>query len=272
MSKPTAEKLQRWALDIQRFRYEIEHIKGEENLWADMMTRWGAAVRNKDNEVVLVRKVKVAIPDYVRVRPMQNEEFVCPAVEELLLAQKKLSGYSSKNKDGLLVNKKNQVIIPEDDNDLRIRISVIAHSGGNSGHLGYRATVQKLTHFFYWRSCVDDVRQLCKACLHCLPTRGGRREPRPFGTAVHGQRPNEVLHMDWIYICPARKSGKHEFQWNLILRDDLSGVVKIIPGKVPDTEVTNTEVTKEALMEWRALLGARKYWFLTWRPISCLKL
>ena len=73
---------------------------------------------------------------------------------------------------------------------------------------------------------------------------GGMREPRPFGTAVHGQERNEVLHMDWIYICPARKNGKHEYQWNLILRDDLSGVVKITPGRVPDTGVT-----LEALME-----------------------
>lgn len=76
------------------------------------------------------------------------------------------------------------------------------------------------------------------------------REPRPFGTTVHGQRPNEVLHMDWIYICPSRKNGKHEYEWNLILRDDLSGFVKVTPARVPDSEVT-----MEALMEWRALFG-----------------
>ena len=129
---------------------------------------------------------------------------------------------------------------------------MIAHSGGNSGHLGYRATVEKITQFFHWRNCVDDVRQLCKACLHCLPTRGGTGEPRPFGTAVHGQKPNEV-HMDWIYISPAKKDGKHEFEWNLMLRDDLSGVVKITPAKVPDSEIT-----MEALMEWRAIFGCPK--------------
>jgi hypothetical protein len=79
------------------------------------------------------------------------------------------------------------------------------------------------------------------------------REPRPFGCAVHGQKPNEVLHMDWIYISPAKKNGKHEFEWNLMLRDDLSGVVRITPARVPDTEVT-----MEALMEWRAIFGCPK--------------
>ena len=95
--------------------------------------------------------------------------------------------------------------------------------------------------------------ELCKKCLHCLPTRGGVRIPRPLGEAVHGTERNEVLHMDWIYIMPAQKNGPHEFQWNLILREDLSGMIKITPAHTP-----NTDVTVEALMEWRALFGCPK--------------
>jgi hypothetical protein len=256
VSKPTAQKLQRWALDIQRFRYEIEHISGEDNLWADLMTRWGAAVRTSESEAYTVRKVTIHVPDSVRVRPMQSADFVWPTVEEIRKKQKKLFRNTEEmtlNKDGLFINKKGQILVPEEDAELKIRLCVIAHSGGNSGHLGYRATLGKLTQFFNWRSCVDDVREICKVCLHCLPTRGGMREPRPFGCAVHGQRPNEVLHMDWIYISPAKKNGKHEFEWNIMLRDDLSGLVRITPARVPDTEVT-----MEALMEWRAIFGCPK--------------
>ena len=82
MPKPTAQKLQRWALEIQRFRYEIEHIKGEDNLWDDMMTRWGAAVMISNPVSHVVRKVTIQVPDSVRVRPMQNEDFVWPTIEE----------------------------------------------------------------------------------------------------------------------------------------------------------------------------------------------
>jgi hypothetical protein len=42
VSKPSVQKLQRWALEMQRFRHEIQHIKGEDNLWADLLTWWGA--------------------------------------------------------------------------------------------------------------------------------------------------------------------------------------------------------------------------------------
>ncbi|KAI9991984.1 hypothetical protein PInf_017364 [Phytophthora infestans] len=34
-------KLQRWALRITGCRYTIEHIAGEHNLWADIVSRWG---------------------------------------------------------------------------------------------------------------------------------------------------------------------------------------------------------------------------------------
>jgi len=92
-----------------------------------------------------------------------------------------------------------------------------------------------------------DVLTLCKSCLHCLPARGGARVPRPLGEAVHGQHPNHVVHLDWIYIMPAEKNGSHKFQWNLILRDDLSGYIRITPAAVPDSIIT-----VDALMDWRA--------------------
>ena len=41
---------------MQRFRYEIEHIQGEKNIWADLMTRWGAAVKRDNTQVLTVRR------------------------------------------------------------------------------------------------------------------------------------------------------------------------------------------------------------------------
>ena len=43
VSKPVAQKLQRWALEIQKFRYQIHYIRVEDNVWSDLMTRWGAS-------------------------------------------------------------------------------------------------------------------------------------------------------------------------------------------------------------------------------------
>jgi hypothetical protein len=254
VSKPTAQKLQRWALFIQRFRYTIEHISGEDNVWADLMTRWGASPDDTTVTHTAVRRVRaIAVTADDRVRPLQNPGFVWPTIEEINTAQQKwltCVEERKRNRDNLVVTDNGKVTIPEEADDLRRRLCIIAHAGGNSGHLGYQATAQKLAQFFHWKNCVEDVKAICSSCLHCLPTRGGMRVPRPLGAQVHGSRPNEVIHMDWIYIWPMKKNGIHEYQWNLILRDDLSGLIKITPAKQPDTSVT-----VEALMEWRAQFG-----------------
>ena len=40
MSKVKAAKLNRWATILSQKRYTIVHISGEENVWADLLTRW----------------------------------------------------------------------------------------------------------------------------------------------------------------------------------------------------------------------------------------
>ena len=66
VSRPTAQKLQRWALELQRFRYEIEHISGEDNVWADLMTRWGAPTVSADHGVRSVTVRQNHEGDYTR--------------------------------------------------------------------------------------------------------------------------------------------------------------------------------------------------------------
>jgi hypothetical protein len=37
---PSRSKLLRWALELQAYKYSIEHIDGDQNIWADIMSRW----------------------------------------------------------------------------------------------------------------------------------------------------------------------------------------------------------------------------------------
>ncbi len=86
-------RLQRWALELQRFNYEIEHIGGEENVWADLMTRWGAPESIQDmaeDLTIKVRRIKKAtVREDMRVRPLQREDFKWPTLEEIKEEQKK---------------------------------------------------------------------------------------------------------------------------------------------------------------------------------------
>ena len=37
-----ADRIQRWQLIMSQFRYEIHYVKGEDNVFADLLTRWGS--------------------------------------------------------------------------------------------------------------------------------------------------------------------------------------------------------------------------------------
>lgn len=40
ISRHTVSKLMRWAIKLNAFRYVVEHLPGEQNVWADILTRW----------------------------------------------------------------------------------------------------------------------------------------------------------------------------------------------------------------------------------------
>jgi len=262
VTRQTAQKLQRWSMDLMAYKYVIFHIKGEDNVWADLMTRWGAPegadADSTFSAPVMVRRIvstRSALEEQARVRPMHNSSFVWPTIKEIVAIQNEHMSEQLKkslkvNELGLLTDSEGIVRIPDKAKALQIRLCVIAHSGGNSGHIGYQACYHAMSKWCRWTNMQQDLARLCNKCLHCLPTRGGIRIPRPLGTACHGMKPNQVLHFDFIYIAPRKSDCSHEFEWLLIIRDDLSGFVRIYPCKTPDSVVT-----VDALLDWRSSYG-----------------
>ena len=43
IAKHTANKIERWAMQLSAFRYKINHISGDDSCWADFLSRWGGA-------------------------------------------------------------------------------------------------------------------------------------------------------------------------------------------------------------------------------------
>ena len=40
MGRPQAERVQRWGWILMGLNYVIHHVPGEDNIWADMLSRW----------------------------------------------------------------------------------------------------------------------------------------------------------------------------------------------------------------------------------------
>jgi hypothetical protein len=49
-----------------------------------------------------------------------------------------------------------------------------------------------------------DVKVFVQNCLNCVATIPGDKVPRPLGTQLHAIKPNENLHLDFLYIGMSR--------------------------------------------------------------------
>jgi hypothetical protein len=255
-SKQSAERLIRWGIELRDYNYIIHHIPGEQNHWADLLSRWGAGKCISQPALQLcalqVSENHDTIPPVdssFRVQPFKN--MLWPETSEIAEMQKQYFSDSqcASNSDGLLVDSNGRVLIPIQCENLKLRLCVIAHAGCHSGHLGYHVALNLLKQWVYWVGMERDIRKICSECLHCLPTRKGFRIPRLLGTACHGVRPNQVLHYDYMYIAP-NKDDSLNYHWVFVIRDDFSGMVLIRPTVIP-----NTRNTVDALLEWRAIFG-----------------
>jgi transposase InsO family protein len=76
--------------------------------------------------------------------------------------------------------------------------------------------------------------------------------PGPLGTQLHATKPNEMLHLDFIYIGLSRQ-GKN--QYLLLLKDDQRGYLWLVPCRT-----TDAAATVDAMMRWFAVFGAVLLW------------
>jgi hypothetical protein len=91
------------------------------------------------------------------------------------------------------------------------------------------------------------VKAFLDSCLCCGKTKTGLKVPRPYGRSVSGTAPGAVVHMDYLYISQPSKKGTHEYKYILVLKDDFSQWVELIPCRTCDA----AEAVK-ALLYWEA--------------------
>ena len=100
LKKHVSGKLLRWSLKLAGIRYEIEHIEGTHNVWADLISRWGSGRQAVDKSettlpiascsqsskmVMQVKAVRAANSRSAksRIRPIDSERFVWPTLDEI---------------------------------------------------------------------------------------------------------------------------------------------------------------------------------------------
>ena len=251
IARHTACKLMRWAVKLSTFRYVIEHLAGDRNVWADMLTRWAVQERN----IVRVSKLQTLKSLMLApISPHLDAKLDWPRREDIMKAQAKTTEVPDKafrnQNNFLFINEKGIVWIPDEAQLLKLRI-LIAAPTGIGGHRGYRTTETCIRAHFWWKSLANDVEAFVRSCFHCIASETGEIVPRPLGHALHATRPNEMIHFDNCYIS----KGEDSYCCILVIKDDFSGYVWLIP-----TTEADAKTTADALLSWFASFGTVVQW------------
>lgn len=89
----------------------------------------------------------------------------------------------------------------------------------------------------------NDIEEFVRFCIHCILTRSGENVPRPLGSALHGSKPNQVVHMDFLYVG----DGFDGMKYMLVIRGDISSFVWLHLAAA-----AKAEVTAQAMYKWIA--------------------
>jgi hypothetical protein len=128
----------------------------------------------------------------------------------------------------------NALSIPECAANLQLRLCVEVNCR-SAGHRAYEVTLGAIKEYVAWTTMAKDVKVFVQNCLHCVATIPRDKVPRPLGTQLHATKPNEILHFDYLYIGLSR-DGK--YQYLLLLKDDLSGYLWLVPCRTVDAAAT----------------------------------
>ena len=88
-----------------------------------------------------------------------------------------------------------------------------------------RLKVDRLFENFFWDNMQQDCTEFIQTCLHCFTGYSGQKIPRPLAATLHGNKPCEVLHFD--YLCMGK--GLQNYWYILLLKDDFSSYTMLTP-------------------------------------------
>lgn len=220
-------------------------------MFADILTQWTKGYRNErklstERRCSIVSTMEKVVPS--------PDDIDWPSMDTFRAAQLKAI---EKLPDLVLepdrlFRQQGRIWIPADDQELKLKVLAISHSG-MMGHRGKDSTERVVLESYTWHDMNSDISSLVHGCLDCLMKRTGEVVPRPYGHGLHGDAPNEVVHMDYLYMGKSNS----DLLYLLLIRDDLSSYVWLWPT----TEATSTAAAV-AVTTWIAVFGPMK-WIVT---------
>lgn len=242
---PRKSRLERWALMMQQFNYEIAYLPGELNGWADLFSRSLATPRMPKEQVdpeigVFAVTLEENVPHgsldsiMAEIRKASLQVSV-PPVPDAVFDESR----------GFWVTDEH-VFVPS-EGSLRSKLIHLAHS---EFHTGSESLYLRLSKDYFWEGMRKDIENVCSSCLDCMVS-ANYTVRNPLGAPLHATAPDQILHFDYLSL-PENIYG---YSALLLFKDDFTGMIELYP-----TDSQDADHVAKSMAEWLSRHDVPKIW------------
>lgn len=229
-------RVTRWINYLEHFHYEIEHIKGKENIGADILSRYppeGKVLQEEKEKLpeILYTEIKANKDLIAKLKDLSNLQKEDPEIKEIrerienqIIQTDKIGRIAEKctiendilyftSKDG-----KRIIYLPE-----TLKEEIIKQTHIEMGHQGTYKVIKYIKDRFYWRDITGRVKKLIKTCHDCQITKSNTTKYVGPCRSIITEQIGDMVMVDLYGPLP---TGMYGMNYILVIQDTFSKFVK----------------------------------------------
>ncbi|EYC35032.1 hypothetical protein Y032_1180g3735 [Ancylostoma ceylanicum] len=212
----------RWALEVQRYRLEIQYVAGKANAVADSLSRGVAKETVKEDEMnvggeAIVAQIEVEEsvwlreleqdPDYMSVIEKVRNGEDSEAVSLPRCAKKyRIADFTIDHGDLKMMTEAGMVtVVPK---TRRRAVFHEAHGGMMAGHLNGRKLLRNLKKMVFWEGMEQDIMKWSRSCRECFLARNHQQNIPPL-KPITTSRPFELIGVDLVELGLSEQGNRY---------------------------------------------------------------